>query len=705
MINFHVDHRLFQSEILYFQIPVNDTRSQYFKIDQRLRYQDTGEYFITSIEDEVTDEGFAVKSIEAEASWMRLADRKWVGTIELNGTIQEGLETILQGTGWAVGRVPDDTATYLLTETDKSVLELIWMWAKITNKEVEFFNLDHAVSFVDQVGMDKGLSFRYSINLQQIKRTETPPSVTRLYPFGKDALTIAALNSGKPYLEDYSYYMTSEGLTEEEARAAYQKDAIFSDESFIDDVSLYARAQTMIGVGSQPQVVYEAKVIDLTTLVQYDQGGFIPGDTVWVEADPIAVSERARVSRRDYYPYEPDRDIVELSFNPILLPDINSSNARTDTTRSWELFVSANIGTPRYVWQGSQIINRIKLRHTEGAEWVVGYSLKGVASGSSTVTLEFMDSETNTSWWTTKSFVLTNGQEVDYTVTWGEKDIPAGTTTLIVRMYSNSVTNGMNIAADRSNLWVLARGTTRETVTLPNSIRFDYTGAVQQWTAPDGVTEYQIETNGAGPNGLGAKLTAMHNLIPGSEWDIYVGGAPGSTGTSSPSAGWPNGGASAGPFAGQQGGGGSTDVRPRGTSYTSTIQLAGAGGGHGEGSGSNPNPYGGNGGYLTGTKSQHGNPGTQSAGGSGDSGGVDGSAYQGGAAVWDGNFFSFGGGGGGGGWFGGEGGQGFGSANQSGGGGGSSAASTACWDLETLDGANSGHGYVIISWEDPVDVS
>jgi phage minor structural protein len=703
LINFHVDNRLFQSEILYFDIPIDDPRADTVAIDERLQY-DIGEYYITNIEDEITEEGFPVKRVTAEVSWMRLTDRKKVGTFELDHTPEAGLALILEGTGWSVGVASGDPTTFVISETDKTVLELIWMWAKITGNEINFNSVNHTVDIVSEVGLDLGLSFRYGKNLQQIKRTVTPPTATRIYPFGKNGLSVAALTSGgAPYVEDYSYYI-AQGLTEEEARAGYQKDEVVNDESFVEDIPLYNMGIARLAVTSQPGIVYSAKVIDLNTLVHYDEGGFLPGDTVWVEAEPLSISERARVSRRDFYPYEPSRDVVELSFNPILIPDVNTSTARSDTSRNWELFVSCNLNTPRFVWQGSQIINRIKLRTTTDAEWVVGYTLKGVAVGSSTVTIEFTDSETGLPWWTTKTLSLTNGQEVDLSLNWGKKEIPAGTTTLIVRMYSNSVSNGLNIAADRSNLWVLARGTTRQNVTLPNSIRFDFTGAVQHWTAPDDVSEYQIETHGAGPNGLGAMLRAMHNIIPGSDWDIYVGGAPGSPGAGVLGGGWPNGGDSAGPFASQQGGGGSTDVRPAGTAYTSTIQLAGAGGGHGEGSASNPSPYGGQGGYLVGGNSQHGAGATQSAGGSGASAGTDGTANQGGAAFWDGNFFSFGGGGGGGGWFGGEGGQGVGSPSQSGGGGGTSAASTACWDLETQDGENSGHGYVIISWEEPVEV-
>lgn len=701
MIDLCIETNLFGPETLSFSIPENDPRCSLLVADYKLEYS-YGSYFITKVEDEIDEEGYAYKAITAEAGWMRLADRKKPGTVTITGTAARGLFLILEGSGWTTHWLTDDPTEYTMEMTDSNVLEMIWQWAKQTGTEPSFNSLEHRVSlFEGGLGEDRGYSFRYGKNVRQIKRTVLPPKATRLYAYGKNDLDISSMAGGKQYVEDYSWY-TANGMTLPDAQADYRKDEEIVDDTFTDASALYAMAVRTLTAWAQPTITYEAKVVDLSTLVGYDEATFITGDTVWVEGEPISVSERARVTRIKRFPYEPSRDELELTFGNVVIPDAKQSSGRSDTTQSWELFTSRNVDTPRFVWQGSQIINRIKLHTVEGAEWVVGYTLKGTAVGASTVTLEFIDTETGLPWWTTKTFALTDGQAVDYSISWGKKEIPSGDSTLAVRMYSNSLTNGMNIAADRSNLWVLARGTTRENPTLANSVRFDFTGGVQHWTAPDDVSEYQIESHGAGPNGRGAMIRAMHALIPGSEWDIYIGGAPGTDGTAPLLlGGWPNGGASDGPFSSQQGGGGSTDIRPAGTTYASAIQLAGAGGGRGEPSASNPSAVGGDGGFFSGTASQHGNPGTQSGGGAGGSSGTDGTANQGGRAIWGGNFFDFGGGGGGGGWFGGEGGQAAGSPSQSGGAGGSSHISTDCWDVETLDGENTGHGYMIISWETP----
>jgi hypothetical protein len=200
------------------------------------------------------------------------------------------------------------------------------------------------------------------------------------------------------------------------------------------------------------------------------------------------------------------------------------------------------------------------------------------------------------------------------------------------------------------------------------AIDFSYTGGVQDWTVPSGVSAITVEcwgaAGGADTNaGLGGYAKATAPVKAGETLSVYVGGH----------LGWPNGGH--GPSAGDNGGG-SSDVR-RGTSLNNRFVVAGGGGGTGEGPNNNP---GGSGGGLEGTRpnvSGSGFGGTQTAGGAGGAGET--SFYDGKAGDFgvggDGGGSStvVGGGGGGGGWYGGGGGGGGPDTdtNGSGGGGGS----------------------------------
>ncbi|MBX7240096.1 MAG: T9SS type A sorting domain-containing protein [Bacteroidia bacterium] len=274
----------------------------------------------------------------------------------------------------------------------------------------------------------------------------------------------------------------------------------------------------------------------------------------------------------------------------------------------------------------------------------------------------------------------------------------------------------------------------------PGSQTFNYTGSVQTFTVPTGVTAITIDARGAqGANaldrlitnangGLGGRAQGTLTVTPGQVLNIYVGGQGNTSGTGGFNGGG-NGGLSnagsscSGGYAG--GGGGASDIRAGGTALTNRVIVAGGGGGAGRdycngtcqpcGCGGS----GGAGGGLTGVNGvaagncgfsypgsgiNGGFGGTSTAGGAGapgDGGGVSGSAGAsgiGGAGA-TGNY-DVSGGGGGGGYFGGGGGGGAGSGSgvAAGGGGGGSSYITGLTGGSTTQGYQTGNGQIIISW-------
>jgi hypothetical protein len=163
---------------------------------------------------------------------------------------------------------------------------------------------------------------------------------------------------------------------------------------------------------------------------------------------------------------------------------------------------------------------------------------------------------------------------------------------------------------------------------------FEFTGAVQTWTVPDGVTAATFEVLGAqggasppdfgGNGGLGGRALATVGVTPGTNYHLVVGGAGGTGTIPGPAARGFNGGGSAGCAAG--GGGGASDVRFGGTSLDDRIIVAGGGGGAGGGAVA----HGGTGGGLNGgdgSRDPNGWPdggrgGTQTAGGAGSPAGA-----------------------------------------------------------------------------------
>lgn len=730
MINYCLDETFGQSYLLKFETPVDDPKSVHLVEDAMLEYKGD-QFFISDLGKLRRDDGTYV-TVEAEAAWVRLADIKKPGSLVITGLQPTGgLAYILgfSGGGWTVSGEFDSFApTYNMEVTDATILDLCWQWAKICGCELSFDATEQRHVWISaQVGVNRGLSFRYRRNLETVKRRAIPPSATRVYAYGRDGLTIADQNGGVEYIEDYTYY-TDQGLSLPVAQQRYRKDYLISDDTFIDSLSLYNAAVLELAARSQPIVTYEMEVVDLSKLTGIVEGDFKCGDTVGVQDDVLGFDVDARVSRRLRYPYEPFRDRVELTYGAIQLPDPSVSNSRGNSTTQWELFQSRNRQTIRKVRNGSSILHRLVLNHIEGAQWVVGYKISAIGVGSGNLTISADNDTEVTALWPDYVIPFTNGQKIEWDFTYGEQDIPAGQTAMVIRAQSDTANAGMNIAIDSTAFWVLARGTTRQGPTLANSVRYDYTGSVQSFIVPDDVTEILVEAHGAcgesiasalGVNyGYGGEVTATIYVNGGDVYDVYVGGK----GTAAGGAGWPNGGSGVIGNNNGHAGGGSSSVQPNtGGNFLATLAnaiiVAGAGGGAGSadlgpfdpppGPGPRREWYAGSGSFYGGTssdaESRVGSGGTQSAGGTGAGGApTDGSFGTGGPGAVYGPVGISEGGGGGGGWYGG------GAADKDpsgggsyGGGGGSGWVGSTGYDIDVADAENNDHGFIIISWSTP----
>ncbi len=248
---------------------------------------------------------------------------------------------------------------------------------------------------------------------------------------------------------------------------------------------------------------------------------------------------------------------------------------------------------------------------------------------------------------------------------------------------------------------------------------FIYTGAVQTWTVPVGVTSVIVDARGArgGFNaeegitmsdrpGYGACVTTTLTVTPGQILDVYVGGEGANGITSAGGAGGYNGGGNGSlgysPYAGG-GGGGASDVRISPYSLADRVVIAAGGGGAGGDYFLPDVDYdrGGDGGGTTGEAGFHGGTTTSTMGGGGGTPTLGGSpgvysgwgtGTSGGPGVGGTAGSPSGGGGGGGGLYGGGGGS------WGGGGGGSSYtdASLAPIAIHTR-GCDTGAGYVAIT--------
>lgn len=241
-------------------------------------------------------------------------------------------------------------------------------------------------------------------------------------------------------------------------------------------------------------------------------------------------------------------------------------------------------------------------------------------------------------------------------------------------------------------------------------LNFSYTGTIQSWTVPLGITSIQFRVIGASGGtswgvrgGYGESITGTLTVTPGETLSLYVGQQGSGHSSGSNPAAFNGGGAG---YYYAAGGGGGSDIRKGGNALTNRVVVAGGGGGAGS------SFVGGDAGFTSGVKGADaqgsagligigGGGGTQSAGGAGGAGasscgnaaGGTGSLGIGGT----GGQASSGGGGGGGGYYGGGGG-GSGCNSSSGGGGSSYVNSSFVSPFAYALTSTTGNGSIQISY-------
>lgn len=724
------DERLDQSEVLRFEIPATSPKMALLAPDVGIRWQGR-RFYVHEIEDN-RDGTKATRSIEARALWYRLGDRFKVGSFLVSAqTPADGLAQILAGTGWTAGPATSTSVDqFTIEESDRSVLALLRLWAQVTGRFLVFNTAEMSVDLVDSRGRDLGTGFRYARNLKQIRRRVTPPAATVLHPFGAQDLTIAGVNGGTPFLEDFTYY-TAQGLTIDEARERYTRTRVLSDPAFVDENALLAWGVAQLSTLAQAVISFECSVVDLSEITELPER-FRVGDTVRVFDPEFGQDLRTTVVRLVEYPTQPWRNKIELAFilNPI---GDGSSPSRPSTALAWEQFIQNNVSVQQPRNDLRYQIARLPLAFRPGGRANFHLDIFATGVGAGTLVVDVVEAISDVVQHRALEIPYVDGQLVHESAQWAYEDLD-GEKDYRVRVQAfadggPSVGAGVTIEADEMRFWILAQGAIRQTPVVANSIRYDFDGStlLYQFQVPDGVTEITAEVSGGaggyadGDQSAGAVVVALIPVAPGEILDVVPGdaGLPGD-GTPPPpfvdGFGYPNGGAGDRPglsLSGGGGGGGSSHVVRSGFPVADALVVAGAGGGANDGTGPSGNDQGGAGGMFAGGNGnvpRGGAGASQFAGGAGGTATADpgesGSFFQGGNAGESTSSFGYGGGGGGGGWYGGGGGceetgGGSGGRGGSGGGGSSWVHPTDAVLVTATDGGNTGKGYVVLSWDDP----
>lgn len=228
--------------------------------------------------------------IHAENIYCELIDESKETYQVLNSTATNAITQALGNTLWSLGTVDVEGKHDLTIGEQKSVLEILNKIAKRWWGEL-YFRDDRKVDFRPLIGSDNNLWFRYDKNIKDIDvEYDGQGVVTRLYPYGRDGLTIESVNNGLKYLDssrinDYPRPKIGTLFTQRENAQNLKEFAL----NYLAEVEI-------------PKTTYSLNITDLSTLTKYSAEKFAIGDIITIYDKKLGLNIKTRIKKitRDY---------------------------------------------------------------------------------------------------------------------------------------------------------------------------------------------------------------------------------------------------------------------------------------------------------------------------------------------------------------------------------------------------------------------
>ena len=223
-------------------------------------------------------------------------------------TIKSALQLAFAGTGWAIG-VCEVNKKRTLSMSNVSALDVLKQALKTYRAEIKVNSKFQIISIYNAIGSDKGSYFANQLNLKSLTVQSTSYDFyTEIEPYGKDGLTIEAVNSWKTYLENHQY-------------SSKVKRCIWKDERYTVPESLKEDAEAKLADMSKPYVSYSADVIDLAKCSEkYRILEYGIGDIITLIDDITDTREKQRIVGMKIYPDAPEKNSCTLA-NKVLTFD------------------------------------------------------------------------------------------------------------------------------------------------------------------------------------------------------------------------------------------------------------------------------------------------------------------------------------------------------------------------------------------------
>jgi len=263
------------------------------------------EFWISGTEEERDQQGKLLSNVQCEETWVRDLGEQRINYLSveiLSSTAENALDTLLDGSGWLVGLVTV-TGIHDLESEKQSLLWNLWKVQELWGGVLVFDSINKTVSLLDDAdwGQDNGVQIRYGKNQKSIRRKVVYDIVTRLVPLGKDGLTIASVNNGLLYIDNFQY---TNKVWED----------IWENQEYDDPADLKAAAEKYLAKISRPQVTYTINLVDLSSKEGYEIEAFDNGDWMTMfDPDLSPNGTKSQIYKYEYDVFEPWSDVqVEL---------------------------------------------------------------------------------------------------------------------------------------------------------------------------------------------------------------------------------------------------------------------------------------------------------------------------------------------------------------------------------------------------------
>ena len=221
--------------------------------------------------------------------------------IDIN--IQTAFQRVIGGTTWTLEYNSNlsDAVEYKLTNS--TVYDIIKQIQSDFNLDIIYDTKNKIVKVYTKVGTDKGAYLSNELRMRTLQQQgQTFDYCTVLYPIGKDGLTISSINNGSPYIENYQY--TNKYLPQ-----------FWIQDDIEHAQQLKMKAELYLSTHSAPIVGYSVRLSELPP-------GISIGDEITLVDKIKKIKQKQRVRKIVRYPFEPQKDKVEISNRLVNFADI-----------------------------------------------------------------------------------------------------------------------------------------------------------------------------------------------------------------------------------------------------------------------------------------------------------------------------------------------------------------------------------------------